>query len=83
MTDNDSNSWNEHRLLIVSTLERLERGQSLLTARIEETNQLQTGRLDAIERLIAEGRGAWKVAVVIAGFVGALLSKLLGKVIAL
>ena len=83
MAEHDHSSWDEHRLLIVSTLERLERGQSLLTARIEETNLIQTGRLDAIERLVSEGRGAWKVAVIVAGVVGAILTKFLAKVISL
>lgn len=73
--------WNNYRMFIVTSLERLETKLDEAKAESELARFEHSKRLDAIERLIAEGRGAWKVAAVLAGFAGALVMKLISKVI--
>ena len=71
MADTPS-GWDKYEMHVIQSLKR-----------IEESQALQAERIDAMERLLSEVRGAWRVAVIVAGIVGAVLSRLVSKVIAL
>lgn len=79
MTNDSRDDWNNYRMFIVTSLERLESKLDEAKAESERARLEHSKRLDAIERLIAEGKGAWKVAALFAGFVGALAMKLISK----
>lgn len=71
MTEQDS-GWSQYKMHVIETLRR-----------IEDAQESQNRRLDAMERLLSEVRGAWRVAVFVAGVVGALLSRLVSKVVSI
>lgn len=71
MSDTPS-GWDKYEIHVIQSLKR-----------IEESQAQQAERIDKMETLLSEVRGAWRIAVVVAGFVGALLTKFFSKVVSI